>query len=265
MRVVSWNLRKASANSGAWDLLLELDPDIALIQDARSMPETIRANYSIARDQTAYSPRSKDWSATAILSKGDIGPFRPLPAPTEWMRAALAEWRECFTTRNITLDSGVWLNVMSVYSYAFPVPRHHWQDQDTDGIQLPMNRELFATEIMWTTLQMMPNLSSEPWIVGGDLNTSVLFDIPKPRGNQMILDRMAEIGLPSIALGNDEEPVPTFRSPRGHVLHQLDYLFANSHLMEHLVSCEVYGDAGRIFGNRPMLSDHLPVIAEFDL
>jgi endonuclease/exonuclease/phosphatase (EEP) superfamily protein YafD len=154
---------------------------------------------------------------------------------------------------------------MSVYSLAIPVPGHHWKDQDTEGIQLPMNRDLWATEIMWSTLRMMPSLSTEPWIVGGDLNTSVLFDIPKPRGNQLILDRMAEIGLPSIDLSGNGEPVPTFRSSRGHFVHQLDHLFANHQMLDHLIGCEVYEDTERIFGSRPMLSDHLPIIADFDI
>ncbi len=265
MRIVAWNVRKASIHSGAWDLLLELDPDIALIQDARAIPDSIRSTYAIAKDQTAFHPGSEHQHLSAILAKGEIGPFQPLPTPTHWLRSALAEWREFFTTRRITLKSGLTLNAMSVYGLADPVPKHHWKEQDTEGIQLPMNRELWATEILWSTLRMMPSLSTEPWIVGGDLNTSVLFDTPKPHGNQLILDRMAEIGLPSIELGNGGESVPTFRSNRGHFVHQLDYLFANSLMRDSLVSCEVYGDPERVFGSRPMLSDHLPIIAEFDI
>lgn len=154
---------------------------------------------------------------------------------------------------------------MSVYSLAVPVPVHHLRNQDTDGIQLPANPKVWGTELMWSTLRSMPSISTEPWIVGGDLNASVRFDERKDRGNQMILDRMADIGLPNIVRGANGSPVPTFRHSFGGLVDQLDYLFANRFLLDRLTRVEVFPDVDRVFGQRPMLSDHLPIIADFDI
>lgn len=262
MRVVVWNVRKASTHSPAWDYLLDLQPDVALIQDARLVPDKVRAVYEVATDQTAFHPRGVGQHLSAILAKGRIGPFQPLPVPTYWLRDAVAEWREYFTTRRIELESGEVLNAMSVYSLAVPVPRHHWQNQDTEGIQLPENRDIWATELMWSILSLIPTIITEPWIAGGDLNSSVSFDVPKPRGNQRILDRMQEIGMPNIARWEGFAERPTFRHSRGGFRQQLDYLFANQLVSQHLDRIDL-GDPTTIFAPRPMLSDHLPIIADF--
>ncbi len=56
---------------------------------------------------------------------------------------------------------------------------------------------------------------------------------------------------------------PTFRSPRGGlVVHQLDHLYMTGALLGRLVGCDV-GSAERVFGSIPMLSDHLPIVADF--
>lgn len=264
MRVICWNVRKASTRSPVWDHLLEMDPDIALIQDARSIPDKVARTYAIGCDQTAFYPGSEHQHLSAVLAKGEIGAFQPLPTPTAWMRSALAEWREYFTTRSVALPSGAIINVMSVYSLAEPVPLHHWEGQDTTGIQLPENPSLWGTELMWSVLKMMPNIGTEPWLVGGDLNTSVSFDSPKPRGNQRILDRMADIGLPNIARWEGLAERPTFRHARGGFTQQLDYPFANKPLSDHLTSINL-GDPEKIVVPRPMLSDHLPIIADFQM
>jgi len=38
-RVVTWNLHHGKVSSLAWDYLLELNPDIALLQEAGILPE----------------------------------------------------------------------------------------------------------------------------------------------------------------------------------------------------------------------------------
>ena len=57
---------------------------------------------------------------------------------------------------------------------------------------------------------------------------------------------------------------PTFRTPRGGmVIHQLDHLYVTPMLMSRLARCDV-GSAERVLEPRPMLSDHLPIVADFN-
>lgn len=44
-RIVTWNCRRASSQSGVWDYLLELDPDVAILQDYGTLPEQILQQY----------------------------------------------------------------------------------------------------------------------------------------------------------------------------------------------------------------------------
>jgi hypothetical protein len=44
--VVTWNLHHAKVSSLAWDYLLELNPDIALLQEVGIVPEKISSRFS---------------------------------------------------------------------------------------------------------------------------------------------------------------------------------------------------------------------------
>jgi exonuclease III len=56
--------------------------------------------------------------------------------------------------------------------------------------------------------------------------------------------------------------VPTFQNAQGKkLIHQIDHLFVTNNLHSQLKKCGV-GDKEIVFGN--YLSDHLPIIADFD-
>jgi hypothetical protein len=42
-RVISWNCKRALANSRVWDYLLDLDPTIALLQEVGTIPTHVRS------------------------------------------------------------------------------------------------------------------------------------------------------------------------------------------------------------------------------
>ena len=117
---------------------------------------------------------------------------------------------------------------------------------------------------MWFVLKS--NVKPESYyIVGGDYNLSVTFDSwqKKPRGNQEYLDRMKNIGFIECLREYNDCLVPTFKNAsNGKKIHQIDHLFVTYNLHKRLNSCYA-GDADVIFGNQ--VSDHLPIIADFDL
>ena len=105
--------------------------------------------------------------------------------------------------------------------------------------------------------------AEEPFIVGADLNSSETFDVPRPSGNREIMDRMNALGYHVWLRMFNGKLTPTYRSPRGSVVHQLDHLYVTPTLLSKLAQCDV-GSAERVFDARPMLSDHLPIVADLD-
>jgi len=115
---------------------------------------------------------------------------------------------------------------------------------------------------MWAVL--IERDQQNPWIVGGDLNASVTFDIlwgKKPRGNQELLDRMQNLGFKELLYQAKGELTPTYKHTNNEVIHQMDHLFVEERIFNYIIDCDV-GNADLVFGNK--LSDHLPIIAEFN-
>jgi exonuclease III len=261
-RVITWNCRRASLTSGLWDYLLELDPDVALLQDYGTLPERVKDVYVHVQNGVVDETGRVSRVMSGILVKGTCTGEIPLPAPTEWVTRELETFREFFTARSVTLHNGVSLNVMSVYSLAIPIDRVRLAGIDTTGIQLTQNRDVWMTELMWATLRSMSISAEEPFIVGGDLNSSETFDDPRPRGNREIQDRMNALGFYDCLRMFNGKLTPTFRTSRGSIVHQLDHLYTTPCLLSKLAWCDV-GASGRIFESTPMLSDHLPIVADF--
>ena len=55
MRIVSWNVQRAVADDEVWNVLLQLDPDIALLQEVRKLPEKLTSGYSVI--EHPYRPK----------------------------------------------------------------------------------------------------------------------------------------------------------------------------------------------------------------
>lgn len=264
-RVLSWNCRGASLRSGLWEYLLEFDPDIAILQDFRTVPDRILEMYvhaqNLAVSMTDRAPRYFTGILVKGVSNGDI----QLPAPNEWVAREIDNFREFYTAKAVTLHNGLQLKVMSVYSPAFPIDRARLQGIDTNGIQLTQNRDVWGTELLWATLKSMNIRADEPFIVAGDFNSSETLDAPKPRGNRELMERINALGFTECLRTFKGQLTPTFRTPRGgFVVHQLDHLYVTDALLNKLAWCDV-GSAARIFQSAPSLSDHLPIIADFTM
>jgi len=121
-----------------------------------------------------------------------------------------------------------------------------------------------AADLLWYALKCNIN-PTEYYIIGGDFNLSTTFDSwqKKPRGNQEYLDRMKGIQLIECLKEYNGQLIPTFKNTdNGKMLHQIDHLFVTPSLYAKINNCYV-GDKGLIFENK--LSDHLPIIADFNI
>lgn len=248
------------------EYFLELDPDVALLQDFGTIPDSVLQIYTHARNPKPLDGARAPRHTSGVLVKGRSGEDILLSSPVGWVARELDNLREFFAAKSATLHNGISLKVVSVYSPAFPVDPRRLDGIDTTGIQLTQNRDIWGSELMWAALKTMDVEAEDSFSVGGGLNSSETFDLlwcGGPRGNREVMDRMSALGFYDCLRMFKGELTPTFRTPRGgYVVHQLDHLYVTPMLLSRLATCDV-GSAERVFEPRPMLSDHLTIVADF--
>src|SRR4051794_20449738 len=122
MRVIVWNMAGAfplggTAGSDCWDVLMSLEPDIALLQECR--PPTVFTGH------LHHMPTRNGWG-TAIWSRWSLAncaPFPPLIGDV-WSqyRNALNGYVAAAT---IHVPGGITLTAISVHAYAAGVAEEH--------------------------------------------------------------------------------------------------------------------------------------------
>jgi exonuclease III len=264
-RVITWNCRQASLDSGLWDYLLELDPDVAILQDYRVLPPRVLDRYvHVPGEVDAASSRAVR-HFTGFLLKGTAEAL-PLESSAEWVNRELAHHRELVTARVVTIRDGIRFRAVSVYNPTFVIDPARLDGIDTSGVGLTLQPgKVWVIDLVWAALASMKPDIDEPFIVAGDFNASETFDWwwgKKPRGNREIMDRFNALGLYDCLRAFQARLVPTFRHSRGSFVHQLDHLYVTPMLLSRLVDCNL-GDFDRVFGRKPTLSDHLPIVADF--
>ena len=74
------------------------------------------------------------------------------------------------------LHGGPLLNVICVYSPAWPVDRGRLAGIDVSGVRLKQNRDVWVSDLLRAALSYMKLQPEEPWIVAGDFNLCETFD-----------------------------------------------------------------------------------------
>jgi endonuclease/exonuclease/phosphatase family metal-dependent hydrolase len=266
MRICTWNMRRATKDRiAAWRYISKINPDLLLLQEVSSIPNSLRSQYAVLEMKAQGKSGKPHHFSTAILVRGSIDKEVNLSSSWEWVNCELSRFKGNLLSAEVTLDSEKCFRVMSVYSPAWPVDKRRLIGIDVSQVKLKHNPDIWVTELMWAAL-LNEQHDGVPWIVAGDLNSSVTFDTywgKGPRGNQEIQDRMLNLGFVECLHFSQGRLTPTFRNPRGgKITHQMDHLFVSSWLRERLVTCHT-GTPTIVFDGE--LSDHLPIIAEFNL
>jgi hypothetical protein len=163
----------------------------------------------------------------------------------------------------VRADGEAEINVVAVYSPAWPISRDSYIGQEIEGVKLSQNPELWVSDLVMSALRSSLVGATKDWVIAGDFNSCETFDAWKggPRGNKEWLDRMASVGLVECLSASGAALTPTFKGPRAAAANcQIDKIFVTPGLLIRMASCTI-GDATRVFGND--LSDHLPVVADF--
>jgi exonuclease III len=264
MKIISWNMNKATTERlKSWKYLLNLNPDIALLQEVNSIPDFIKEDFKYLYQKATNKDGSSQKFGTAVLVKGEIVNPIQLVSQSNWVNQQLDRFTGIFIPVQVTLTNGFQVNVISVHSPAWDFDSAGLDENEKSEIKLKNNSKIWGTELLWSALTSFISESSLPCIVGGDFNSSTTFDFPKIRGNQEVLDRMDALNLKECLYHSKGVLTPTYKNARDkEVIHQIDHLFVSSRLIENLEKCDVE-KVDVIFEER--LSDHLPIIADFSI
>jgi len=260
---VTWNCRRAAIGSAVWDYLLELVPDVALLQEVVAVPQHVGHQYACLLQRAKGKSGSTQSFGTALLVKGRFGEPLDLPAPATWISAELERFAGNLVACQLLPNRGPAIKAISVHSPAWHLDRERLSSIDVAGVRLTQNPDVWLADILWASLQHLRPAPQDHWIVAGDFNLSETFDFGRggPRGNREYLDRMEAIGLVECLRRARGALTPTYRNTGvGAIVHQLDHLFTTDALTQRLVACDV-APRNRVLDAN--LSDHLPIVADF--
>lgn len=265
LRITTWNVRRAKSTSRCWDILAEIAPDLALLQEVGDMPTWLRKEYQVAEATPTNRSGKPQRFKTAILSKREITGEINLLSDLDWINRERAWFGGNILACKVALSNQDAINVVSLYSPAWPIDPARLIGIDVQGVRLEQNPDVWCTEILWSLLKASMKVDSTPWIVGGDFNSSETFDAwhVGGRGNGEIIRRLNLLGLRECLRSHHGQLVPTFRNPRGGaVIHQIDHLYVSEWLLDRMRECHAPIEQ-TIFAQG--LSDHLPIVADFDV
>ena len=261
IRIVSWNIRRANKkNKLVWNKILSFNADILLLQEVTSFPKQIQDIYKIKARKAVTKHGNMQRFHTAVLVKSKIDSEIRLFSKFEWVNKELAFFNGNLVACTANINNK-YLNIISVYSPAWPVEMNRIKEFDISKVKLVNNPDVWCTEILWDALKNVMPLNKYPWIVGGDFNSSPTFDMTFSSGNQEIIDRMYSLGFKECLKEYNKKLTPTFKNSKGgKIVHQIDHLYASNTVFKRLKYCNVI-DQDEIF--EESLSDHLPIVADF--
>jgi exonuclease III len=271
--VATWNMdhwkgvgRDREHTAKAWRYARELGVDVLLLQEAVPPPGGFEATVFPTRDALErWHSGGRAAFGTAIAVFGHDANEIPVGPLLGDRTARLTQTHDAAFVAVRVTAGGEEIALVSLYG----VLEGPLLDKQTYAVT-SVHRSL-------SDLTPLLNARRRPRIIGGDLNVSTQMQPPHRAAHRVVFDRIAAFGLGDCtrstanarqALGGcpcaDRDAcshVQTHRHPKSQVPWQLDYLFASERqLMGKLKSCRAVDD-----GRAWELSDHCPVVAEFDL
>ncbi len=264
-RVIAWNCHGVVSGKAAfWEYFLDQNADLALLQEVNSIPDYVVSAYSVKAEKAVTKAGGKQRFSTCLLSKFPIAKAPTLTSDKQWVNNELEHFRGNLVSGRVEMQHSQ-INAISVYNPAWHIARERIFSYETTGVRLTQQgRDVWVCDILWSALRGVCQ-SDKLWIVGGDFNLSETFDAwaGGPHGNKEYLDRMTDLGLVECLRKHQGQLTPTFKNPRGgKIVHQIDHTWVSASLADCLVECRT-PPTDEIFDVG--LSDHLPIISDFDL
>ena len=223
MRVVSWNMNKRRTGNWEW-LLDQLDPDIALVQEASPLPKGLKATVRKFKKNNRTATYTKTNDQERIKLHHDYG-----------MGLLVSRTSDIYVLNvYANLDfKPVYPSLMGFIATYISVLRRR---MDADQI------------IIAGDFNMDRRMDCNP--------TGSRFAAPGTYPTNGFFDAILELKFFDCMRKFSAEPVQTHYHNRSRFQWELDHMFATEGLYQRLSSIEVIAADG--------LSDHYPIVADYD-
>lgn len=261
LRIATWNMnfwQTRASQESSWRFLDEVvSPDLALLQECVPPPDRRRVVY-----REGGISESRRWGSAVVSYRHELEPIAEVKSRYGQGSLSLLDTHPgsvaVALVRVPSADPVVVVSVYGVIDEGYAITTVHRILSDlTPLIDSPYGRRV---------------------VIGGDLNCSTQLRPPHRARHANLFERVRGLGLVDLLeqTRDQREPlrdcicddapscghVQTHRHRQSRVPWQDDYLFASRELAAQLVSCRPV-DAGD--PDPWELSDHCPVVAEFDL
>ena len=250
LKIVSWNMAANTTSKAkvtherAWHYLAALDPDVALLQEAKPPP------WSTDIWQVVMAPVPSWGWGTAVLAKygRTLTAFEPDPV-TAWDSRAL------IATATIALGDGAPLLVGSVHApLMHPLPEEYLAGLDPAAIKVPSHKTAVYYDVPYALFR---SRVGERFLVSGDWNVSPdLWDEHHPASHEHeFFDRARGDGwVDCYRRFHDVEGQTWFR--KGNRPYQMDHAFCDPRTASTMTRCDIDPYAAESL----KLSDHAPLV-----
>lgn len=256
MKILCWNMGagfgfRGAKHAAAWDWLNSQDADVAILQEVVPRKEFITEWRSVI-----FTQKWQNWGCGVLVRAGGYEKVVP-GADQPWLSllggaAVVAKPQG---------DHGPWF--ASIHSDASSVDATHKRypgvyatQPSRDAIPRSSTKEMWEIEAIAHELQ--PILAGKRFIVGGDLNSSLLMDRPGHYTESKIFENLASLGYLDIRHRHSTHEIQTFFKSNTRPF-MLDHLYADAATEASVSSWRVVTEVAADLG----LSDHAPI--EFTL
>lgn len=276
LKIVSWNMdhwRRTIHTRAAWDYLATLKPDLALVQEAVSpLPDGAVSDWkgrsvpSATNPEAWYISPTRRWGSAVVSYGLALTEVATARSPYSSQDVPLYGTHPgCVRVAQADLPDGSKLTLISVYGLI-----------DAGYAVTAMHRILADLTPLFDDERYHSRRKNVHVVLGGDLNLSTQFVEPHRTRHRLVFECIKAFGLFDCLdrqLGNTR---PLADCPCGapacrHILTtrpisaphkpwQNDYLFASEQLATKLTACYAHDNEAAW-----ALSDHCPVVAEFEL
>lgn len=242
---------RLATHEQAWEWLLEESEfDIALLQEAIPPPE-VDDMFTSVMFQQRFPDSKLNWG-NCILSR-DIEYQEVNPAVN-------TQWESFVRGPSLIaqpVSDGPWL--VNVHSNAKHIPNFEIEDFRTRGGLTCHSKQVWEIEVIAHELQSI--LSTNEFVLGGDLNSALLLDkIYRRKTNKRLWANLEAQGIHDLRPLHSLEEQQTFFRDNTHP-YQLDHLFGSKTMLSKTALWKVLPEIVTEMG----LSDHAPIIIEISL
>lgn len=242
---------RGAKHNAAWEWLNSQDADVALVQEAVPLTDFTEHWGSVI----FKGKWDKTWGCGVLVRDGRYEAWEPTSAHPWIQRVGGA----AVLARPMT-GVGPWLGSVHSDASSFEATHRRYPTlygdlPARDGVLRCSAKEMWEIEVI--AHELSPLLLSHNFILGGDLNSSLLFD-KQPGGQEaQLFANLAALGFVDLRPRHAIEEVQTFFRA-GTRPFQLDHVFADEATERAVASWEVLTEVA----TELRLSDHAPVVIE---